>query len=70
MEYLYIYPCIHTIHYINTEITKQLTDMLLQITAERVALPFVVKQLNDLQVPKVSGDVKTPLGNVNFNLHK
>lgn len=44
--------------------------MLLQITAERVALPFVVKQLNDLQVPKVSGDVKTPLGNVNFNLHK
>ncbi|XP_031555605.1 lipopolysaccharide-binding protein-like [Actinia tenebrosa] len=47
-----------------SEISEQASNY-----AEHVALPFVVKQLNDLQVPKVTGDVKTPLGKVNYNLH-
>lgn len=39
-------------------------------TAQHVALPFLIKQLDDLHVPGMSGEAKTPLGKVNYDLEK
>lgn len=37
---------------------------------DHTVLPFVAKELNELTVPTVSGNVNTPLGTVQYDLHK
>ena len=39
-------------------------------SVQHIILPFVSKELNDLPVPSVSGTIKTPLGDVQYDLNK
>ncbi|KAL9971785.1 hypothetical protein ACROYT_G017992 [Oculina patagonica] len=47
------------------EITQRASDYV-----QHTIVPFVSKELNDLSVPSVSGTIKTPLGNVQYDLNK
>lgn len=41
---------------------------LLLLTVQHTILPFVAKELNDLSVPNINGNIKTPLGDVQYDL--
>lgn len=43
---------------------------LLLLTVQHIILPFVAKELNDLSVPNIDGNIKTPLGDVQYDLSK
>lgn len=43
-------------------------SFLLLLTVQHIILPFVAKELNDLSVPNVDGNIKTPLGDVQYDL--
>ena len=43
---------------------------LLLLTVQHIILPFVAKELNDLSVPNIDGKIKTPLGDVQYDLSK
>ncbi|KAM7443920.1 hypothetical protein ABFA07_007300 [Porites harrisoni] len=47
------------------EITKRASDYV-----QHIILPFVAKELNDLSVPNINGNIKTPLGDVQYDLSK
>lgn len=47
------------------EITQRAADYV-----QHIILPFVSKELNDLPVPSISGTIKTPLGDVQYDLNK
>lgn len=49
----------------NAEITQRTSEYV-----EHTILPFVAKELNDLSVPNVIGNIKTPLGDVQYDLSK
>ena len=45
-------------------------SFLLLLTVQHTILPFVAKELNDLSVPNIDGNIKTPLGDVQYDLTK
>ena len=45
-------------------------SFLLLLTVQHIILPFVAKELNDLSVPNINGNIKTPLGDVMYDLSK
>ena len=45
-------------------------SFLLLLTVQHIILPFVAKELNDLSVPNINGNIKTPLGDVQYDLSK
>ena len=45
-------------------------SFLLVLTVQHIILPFVAKELNDLSVPNINGNIKTPLGDVQYDLSK
>ena len=45
-------------------------SFLLVLTVQHIILPFVAKELNDLSVPNIDGNIKTPLGDVQYDLSK
>ena len=45
-------------------------SFLLLLTVQHTILPFVAKELNDLSVPNINGNIKTPLGDVQYDLSK
>ena len=45
-------------------------SFLLLLTVQHIILPFVAKELNDLSVPNIDGNIKTPLGDVQYDLSK
>ena len=45
-------------------------SFLLLSTVQHIILPFVAKELNDLSVPNINGNIKTPLGDVQYDLSK
>lgn len=47
------------------EITQRASDYV-----DHIILPFISKELNDLSVPNLSGTIKTPLGNVQYDLNQ
>lgn len=55
----------HSWHFLGNKII-----LLLLLTVQHIILPFVAKELNDLSVPNIDGNIKTPLGDVQYDLSK